>query len=224
MRLRQRLRQALHRGKSPSRQSKRPRGAQGRSGRPRDLRLPTARTDPANSAANWPATFSAVPGTAQKLPMRCGSFPRWQNRGCEDGWARQGLVGVQRQALVGRYSRPLRTPHLRSRSAEGSTRRQGEPVHRRPAAFVVAGGVREIVGAVEPARAEHAGAVAEYAEAREARRRRPGTRQWRGRPRETHFWSCKRHLSSADYPVCERCGWIRCPCGVCSRGCVPGLR
>lgn len=104
----------------------------------------------------------------------------------------------------------------------------------RTASFVVDGGVREIVRAVEPAKGEHAKAVAEYAEARPtprplassstASRRRAreaaARRQLGGGPRETHCWSCREHLSSVDSPVCKQCGWIVCSCGACSRTCA----
>lgn len=109
---------------------------------------------------------------------------------------------------------------------------------RRTASFVLAGGVRAIVRAVEPASANHAGAVADYVEAKEAeartlasssissrRRAREATTRGRGRrwPRETHCWSCKQRLSSTNRPVCGRCGGIRCSCGACFCRRVPGL-
>lgn len=101
----------------------------------------------------------------------------------------------------------------------------------RTASFVVDGGVRDIVRAAEHARAECARAVAEYAEARASSPRAPvsspstasrrrasdatARRQGRRWPRETHCWSCKEPLGAGDFPVCERCGGMRCSCGAC---------
>lgn len=85
----------------------------------------------------------------------------------------------------------------------------------RTASFVVAGGVKEIVRAAEPARAEYARAVAEYAEARRRARDAEESRQGRRWPRRTHCWSCKGPLSSGDFAVCERCGGMQCYCGAC---------
>ena len=36
--------------------------------------------------------------------------------------------------------------------------------------------------------------------------------------RVTHCYACKRHLSSMDFSICKKCGWIKCKCDACGCG------
>lgn len=39
--------------------------------------------------------------------------------------------------------------------------------------------------------------------------------------REAFCWKCFESISTSSDEICERCGWIRCACGACRKGC-PG--
>ena len=40
----------------------------------------------------------------------------------------------------------------------------------------------------------------------------------RARARSTHCYRCKKALTSVDFSVCSRCGWIKCVCDACGCG------
>lgn len=37
----------------------------------------------------------------------------------------------------------------------------------------------------------------------------------RNRQRSTYCYYCWRDLRTADFGICDRCGWIQCTCGAC---------
>lgn len=59
-------------------------------------------------------------------------------------------------------------------------------------------------------------AVRDYEKEIRRRKRTPYAKS-----RITHCYKCGRTLNQVDFPVCKKCGWIACDCGVC--GCDYGL-
>jgi hypothetical protein len=37
----------------------------------------------------------------------------------------------------------------------------------------------------------------------------------RDKLRVTHCYSCHKNLSTTDFGICDKCGWIQCSCGAC---------